>query len=198
MVAHPLTKHELGEIGEAVIDEGIARLNRIGKWELRIICIYKDNRQHSHPDRVFFVHYKHRFYVLAIEAHNHHQHYVSPTSWVQRNDINKFRGVMAHKKVSFGSYRYSKRGRASLRKRVIDDWRIPNAIETREAFWEAVGAFLIYMAFWLRSLDSSIKALSLSSLKVLLSPKVNNRSVNSGNIRGIISPAKWWQEASDG
>ena len=175
----PFTKHELGDICEAVVERGFK------KSGLRYFIAYRDNQQGSHPDFVVWIWYKHQLLVIAIECHNYHLHYLVPQSWAKRNSIDKFGSltIKADARVVFGSVMYSEPSRKLIVSRGIQIWDTPDVTETRESYKGAVKLFIAYLLKWitdtlnniLYTVDST-KLLSSYSLSRDLSIfRVNNR-----------------------
>ena len=116
--------HVKGKRGERCFDRAKYMAKRCLPG-LKIFNLYKDNQQHSLPDRIDIFFYKHqRIGILAAEIHNHAQHYISSAEWVEQNDINKFEGVQADKKVSAGSFRYGQKSKEGMKSKAIDCWDV--------------------------------------------------------------------------
>ena len=116
--------HVKGKRGEACYDRAKKMAKRCMPG-LKHYNFFKDNQQHARPDRIDIFFYKHqRVGILAAEIHNHAQHYISSHEWVEENDINKFDGVQADKKVSAGSFRYGQKSKEDMKAKRIDCWNV--------------------------------------------------------------------------
>lgn len=168
----PFSKHELGDICEAVVEHGFK------KSGLRYFIAYRDNQQGSHPDFVVWIWYKHQLLVIAIECHNYHLHYLVPQSWAKRNSIDKFESltIKADARVVFGSVEYSEPSRKLIVSRGIQIWDTPDVTETRESFKGAVKLFIAFLLKWitdtLNNIDYTVDSTKLSSHPL---SRVNNR-----------------------
>ena len=169
--SQPFSKHELGDILESVVEEGFKKLG------LRYFIAYRDNQQGSHPDFVVYIWYKHQRFIIAIECHNYHLHYLVPQSWAKRNSIDKFESltVKADGKVVFGSVMYSQPSKKLIKEHGVENWQTPDVTETKETFKGAVKLFIAYLLKWITDMTSELYRENLLGVLSLSIFRVNNR-----------------------
>ena len=161
-----LTNDEIGVILEYAYDCACEFIENFFPG-IRVENIYKDNKQHSLPDRidVFSVHGVE--IVIAAELKNYRQDYVSSRKCVYRNVVKRFNNVSAdikrivHVKLVIGSLKCSKRVMRMLEEMgfivcVISE----SQILTFEAFIRAVENIVIIVLFivLVKLLEDAIKA----------------------------------------
>jgi len=188
--------HVKGKRGEACYDKAkdIAKRCMPG---LKVYNLFKDNQQHSRPDRIDVFYYKHqRIGILAAEIHNHAQHYISSHEWVEENDLNKFDGVQADKKVSAGSFRYGQKSKERMKRKRIDCWDVlPDQILSDDDI-KGMAIFLAAMitAWILEATRENIEQQSRNQLSPSYPLGVYNRFFIPTNH----SCARWLEEVGDG